>query len=99
YEPPQGEIETQLAAIWAEVLKLDRVGRHDHFFDLGGHSLRAIQLMIRIREASQIGLRLATVFEFPVLQRLAEHLETVLWVAKGQEPRASEGSLREETEL
>src|SRR5262249_53011094 len=39
YEPPVGEIETRLARIWAEVLKIDRVGRHDNFFGLGGHSL------------------------------------------------------------
>ncbi|WP_348652018.1 amino acid adenylation domain-containing protein [Rhizobium sp. 007] len=37
YEAPQGEIETALAGIWAELLGLERVGRHDHFFELGGH--------------------------------------------------------------
>ena len=49
YEPPQGEVEVKLAAIWAEVLKLDRIGRHDNFFALGGHSLLAIQLQSRIQ--------------------------------------------------
>src|SRR4029077_14102074 len=39
YEAPVGEIETALAAIWAELLKVKRVGRHDNFFALGGHSL------------------------------------------------------------
>ncbi|MDL5033561.1 amino acid adenylation domain-containing protein, partial [Pelomonas sp. APW6] len=39
YEAPQGELEEQLAALWAEVLQLPRVGRHDNFFELGGHSL------------------------------------------------------------
>ncbi len=43
YEPPQGGIETALAQIWAEVLKLDRIGRHDNFFSLGGHSLPAVR--------------------------------------------------------
>ena len=47
YEAPQGEIETTLAAIWAELLKLERVGRHDNFFELGGHSLLAVQVMTR----------------------------------------------------
>ena len=45
YEAPQGEVEQALAAIWAQVLDVERVGRHDSFFDLGGHSLLAIQLL------------------------------------------------------
>ena len=54
YEPPQGEIESKLAQAWAEVLKLDQVGRHDNFFDLGGHSLLAMRVMARVREALKV---------------------------------------------
>jgi acyl-coenzyme A synthetase/AMP-(fatty) acid ligase len=39
YEPPQGPMETTLARIWSELLHVDQIGRHDDFFDLGGHSL------------------------------------------------------------
>src|SRR6201999_277408 len=49
YEAPQGETETALAAIWADGLRIDRVGRHDNFFELGGHSLLAVTLMERMR--------------------------------------------------
>jgi aryl carrier-like protein len=51
YEAPVGEIETTLAEIWADALKLERVGRHDNFFELGGHSLLAIRLIERMRRA------------------------------------------------
>ena len=58
YEAPQGEMETQLAAIWAEVLKLERVGRHDNFFELGGHSLLAVTLIERMRrQGLQVDVR------------------------------------------
>ena len=49
YEAPQGEMERKLAEIWAEVLKLEKVGRHDNFFALGGHSLLAVTLIERMR--------------------------------------------------
>ncbi|MEI7137291.1 non-ribosomal peptide synthetase, partial [Pectobacterium atrosepticum] len=51
YEAPQGGIETALAALWQELLGLDRVGRHDQFFTLGGHSLLAVQLLNRMNKA------------------------------------------------
>ena len=50
YEAPQGEMEAALAAIWAEVLKLERVGRQDNFFELGGHSLLAVRVVSRVRK-------------------------------------------------
>ena len=70
YEAPQGEIETKLAGIWAEVLKLERVGRHDNFFALGGHSLLAITLIERMRR-SGIKLDVRTLFATPTLADLS----------------------------
>ncbi|WP_236712362.1 non-ribosomal peptide synthetase, partial [Pseudomonas sp. Root401] len=51
YEAPQGETETTLAQLWQDLLKVERVGRHDHFFELGGHSLLAVSLIERMRQA------------------------------------------------
>jgi amino acid adenylation domain-containing protein len=71
YEEPVGEVESTLARIWAEVLKLDRIGRHDHFFELGGHSLLAVALVERMRH-SGLHVDVSTVFAMPTLRRLAE---------------------------
>ncbi|MFC6338631.1 amino acid adenylation domain-containing protein, partial [Pseudomonas karstica] len=70
YEAPQGEIETSLAQIWQDLLKVERVGRHDHFFELGGHSLLAVSLIGRMR---QVGLSadVRVLFGQPTLAALA----------------------------
>ncbi|MFP3497958.1 amino acid adenylation domain-containing protein [Pseudomonas sp. SIMBA_059] len=70
YEAPEGEVETLLAQIWQDVLKLERVGRHDHFFELGGHSLLAVSLIERMR---QVGLSadVRVLFSQPSLTALA----------------------------
>ncbi|MDH4601865.1 non-ribosomal peptide synthetase [Pseudomonas syringae] len=63
YSAPQGELEQQLAAIWADVLKIKRVGRSDNFFELGGHSLLATQVISRIRQQLDVELSLRDLFE------------------------------------
>jgi amino acid adenylation domain-containing protein len=72
YEAPQGEIETALAEIWAEVLKLERVGRRDNFFELGGHSLSAVRLMAKINRRFKQLLPLAVMFTAPNIAALAK---------------------------
>ncbi|WP_338925532.1 non-ribosomal peptide synthase/polyketide synthase [Mycetohabitans endofungorum] len=73
YEAPQGELETTLAAIWSELLGVERVGRYDNFFTLGGHSLLAVRLMNRVAMLG-IALPLATLFAAPTLAGLAAAL-------------------------
>ncbi len=63
YVAPEGELEQQLAAIWAHVLKVEQVGRTDNFFELGGHSLLATQVMSRIRQQLSVDLSLRHLFE------------------------------------
>ncbi|MEG4011366.1 MULTISPECIES: non-ribosomal peptide synthetase [unclassified Microcoleus] len=60
---PRTNIEEVLAAIWAEVLKLEKVGIYDNFFELGGHSLLATQVISRVRQAFQVELPLHRLFE------------------------------------
>ncbi|WP_350306988.1 amino acid adenylation domain-containing protein [Photorhabdus viridis] len=71
YDAPQGEIETTLAAIWRELLNVERISRYDNFFALGGHSLLAVRMINRIA-ALGIELPLSTLFKFPALTTFAE---------------------------
>jgi len=74
YDPPQGEIETILARLWSELLRVERVGRNDHFFERGGHSLLAVQLMERMRrEGLHVDVRV--LFVEPTLCALAKAVE------------------------
>ena len=73
YEPPQGELETMLAAIWAELLKVERVSRNDHFFELGGHSLLAVQMVERLRRLG-LGVPVRVLFDNPTVRELAASL-------------------------
>jgi aryl carrier-like protein len=70
YEAPEGEVEELLAAIWAELLGVERVGRHDNFFELGGHSLLVVRLIERMRE-QELHAEVRALFDTPTLAELA----------------------------
>jgi acyl carrier protein len=67
YEAPRTPKEEMLAAIWSEVLRVERVGIHDNFFDLGGHSLLATRVMARVRDSFGIEVPLRALFEAPTV--------------------------------
>jgi len=75
YIAPRTPVEELLAQIWANVLKLDKVGIYDNFFDLGGHSLLASQVISRVRDVSQIELPVRALFEAPTISQLALRVE------------------------
>jgi acyl carrier protein len=79
---PRSPIEQQLADIWAEVLRLERVGIHDNFFEFGGHSLLATQVISRLRQAFGVELPVRTLFEAPTVADLGARLETVRWAVQ-----------------
>jgi len=76
YEAPRGEVEKKLAAVWAEVLNLYRVGRNDNFFHLGGHSLLAVKMVARARQELRLEVGIRTLFGHPGLADLASTLES-----------------------
>ncbi|WP_266103416.1 non-ribosomal peptide synthetase, partial [Xanthomonas campestris] len=71
YEPPQGEIEQAIAAIWSDLLGVETIGRHDNFFALGGHSLLAVRVIAHLRHALAVEIGVAELFAQPTLQQLA----------------------------
>ncbi|HEY0738569.1 MAG TPA: non-ribosomal peptide synthetase, partial [Herpetosiphonaceae bacterium] len=74
YAGPRDATEQILAGLWANVLQVEQVGIHDNFFDLGGHSLTAIQIMTEVRSTFQIELPLRNLFEHPTVASLAAHI-------------------------
>ena len=72
---PTTPTEELLAEIWSEVLKTDRIGIHDNFFDLGGHSFLAIKAHSRLSKTLDREIPLLKLFEYPTLQTLASFLD------------------------
>jgi acyl carrier protein len=68
---PRTQLEEELAGLWSEVLKVERVGINDNFFDLGGHSLLATRLMFQLREHFHVDIPLRALFEAPTIATLA----------------------------
>jgi amino acid adenylation domain-containing protein len=73
---PRTDTEKALAEIWAKLLKVDRIGIHDDFFDLGGHSLMAMKAVSQIGEMFEVNLPLAVLLEAPTIAELAKKLGT-----------------------
>jgi acyl carrier protein len=75
YSPPGNELEHRIADIWREVLRVERVGVKDNFFDLGGHSLLVVQLQSRLAESLQLKVSLVELFQYPTVGALAKWVQ------------------------
>ncbi|MGX5851666.1 hybrid non-ribosomal peptide synthetase/type I polyketide synthase [Mesorhizobium sp. PL10] len=71
---PTGRLQTEVAEIWKDVLKLNSVGVEDNFFDVGGHSLAIVQVQARIQDRLGIDCKILDLFEHPTIGKLATHL-------------------------
>jgi non-ribosomal peptide synthetase component F len=83
---PRTPVEELLAGIWASVLRIEAVGRHDNFFALGGHSLLAVQVTSRLRKAFQVEVSLHALFDAPTVAGLARRVEMARQAAQSAPP-------------
>jgi len=93
YVAPQTELEQIIAGIWQDVLKLEKVGVHDGFFDLGGHSLLMAQAHGLMRDALSKDISMIDLFKYPTISALAKYLDEDQSAIEQQSEIAISGSL------
>ncbi|MCK5056814.1 MAG: amino acid adenylation domain-containing protein [Candidatus Aminicenantes bacterium] len=74
YAAPENEMEKVIADTWKSVLKLDKVGINDNFFDIGGHSTSIIRVNNKLKKAFEMDIPVVTLFRYPTVRSLALHL-------------------------
>jgi amino acid adenylation domain-containing protein len=74
YLPPRNQTETILANIWQQVLQISKIGINQNFFDLGGHSLQAMNLMALIYRELEIEISLSMIYEKPTIAELSDYI-------------------------
>jgi len=75
YVEPSTEVEKKLVAIWQELLGVERVGLHDNFFEMGGHSLLAMRVISAIRKELEVELNIKDVFQYTTISDLSDYIE------------------------
>jgi len=75
YVEPQNQAQKRLQTIWQEALVLEPIGINDNFFDIGGHSLKAIQVINRIHREFNVKIPLAEIFKTPTIHGLSQYIE------------------------
>jgi len=96
YEEPRTDLERTVAAIWQEVLNLEKVGVHNNFFELGGHSLKVTRVLSRLRATLNIDLPLVSLFQAATVAAQAELIEKIFWTEKSQQVSSRELSVESE---
>ncbi|HEX3045612.1 MAG TPA: amino acid adenylation domain-containing protein, partial [Bacillota bacterium] len=92
--PPANEIEGAIARIWREVLNMDRIGVHDSFFDLGGHSLLLGQVQSKLQSILNFDIEMLELFKYPTIRMLADYIRRQLQGAAEGDPQIKIGVQR-----
>ncbi|MEM7803009.1 MAG: non-ribosomal peptide synthetase, partial [Chloroflexota bacterium] len=98
YVAPQTEMETTLVQIFQNVLKIDRVGMTDNFFEMGGHSLSAVRVLNKVRSEFGYDLPMADLFDYPSAALLIGRIETLQYLADGADAEMFEEEDEDEME-
>jgi amino acid adenylation domain-containing protein len=83
YLAATNETQAKLISVWEEVLGRERIGIKDNFFDLGGHSIKAVRVISKIYEIFGIRIALKDLFIEPTIEHLSSYIDTVVWVEEG----------------
>jgi acyl carrier protein len=87
---PRTETEKVVAAIWCELLAINGIGIHDDYFDLGGDSMTAVRLLVRLHESFGVDLQLAALFDRPTIAGLAELVDSLVLMSRESGPAAAQ---------
>jgi amino acid adenylation domain-containing protein len=79
YQAPQNELQKKLVDIWQEILQIEKIGTADDFFQLGGQSIKAINILSRVNKTFGVKISLEELFENPTVMYMAERIENLNW--------------------
>jgi amino acid adenylation domain-containing protein len=99
YVAPRTEIEHEIAIIWQNVMKREQIGVEDHFFDIGGHSLLAVQIVARVKEKYNVEFSMRRLFEVATIAGMASYVENAVWLKQSDSASADAGDDYEEIEI
>jgi len=99
YEAPEGELEERITAVWQGVLGIEPIGRHDSYFDMGGHSLLAPKVVLRLEKALGVTLPMQALLEHPTVAKLAAVVERARTEGEGVFAEAEAVDLHAEVAL
>ncbi|SDO82156.1 Acyl carrier protein, partial [Pedobacter steynii] len=87
YLAPRNNTEERLLLIWQDILGREQIGVKDNFFDLGGHSLKAVRIISQIKKQFKLELNIKELFYAPTIEGVAANIDSILWL---QEDKAAQ---------
>jgi acyl carrier protein len=99
FAAPETELEQELATLFAGVLEVERVGRLDNFFEMGGNSIMVVRLISLVRETYQVELSLRDFFLKPTIAELAENIDVLRWATTQHGTDAADENLRSRRDM